>query len=147
WKTAAYTAHRRCVMAAKFIRLAPAFAVAFALSTGVLAHPGLAASKEVKTAAAHAGMAMGSADLKMAHAHLQHVVNCLVGPAGNGYDAQAEDPCKGMGQGAIADAKGDAATEANLQQALQDAESGLKATTLDDAHADARKALSALQAK
>ena len=106
-----------------------------------------AASKQVQTAAAHAGMALGAADLKMAHAHLQHVVNCLVGPAGTGFDANAANPCKGMGQGAIADAKGDAATESNLQQALQDAESGLKATTLDDAHADARKALSALQAK
>jgi hypothetical protein len=106
-----------------------------------------AASKQVQTAAAHAGMALGAADLKMAHAHLQHVVNCLVGPAGTGFDANAANPCKGMGQGAIVDAKGDAAAEAKLQQALQEAESGLKATTLDDAHADAQKALSSLQAQ
>lgn len=133
-------------MAAKFIRLAPAFAVAFALSTGVLAHPGLAASKEVKTAAAHAGMAMGSADLKMAHAHLQHVVNCLVGPAGNGYDAQAEDPCKGMGQGAIVDAKDDAARQSRLQAAAMQAMQGVKAATVDEAHADAQKVMTSLQA-
>jgi hypothetical protein len=134
-------------MGKHLVRCLPALLLACALPLATLAATPAAASKQVQTAAAHAGMALGAADLKMAHAHLQHVVNCLVGPAGTGFDANAANPCKGMGQGAIADAKGDAATESNLQQALQDAESGLKATTLDDAHADARKALSALQAK
>lgn len=106
-----------------------------------------AVSKQVATATAHAGMALGATDLTTAHTHLHHVVNCLVGPAGKGFDAQAEDPCKGMGGGAIVDAKGDAATEARLHQALAEAEQGLKTTTLDSAHADAQKVMSTLQAR
>jgi hypothetical protein len=106
-----------------------------------------AASKQIATAGAHAGMAMGAADLATTHAHLHHVVNCLVGPSGKGFDAKAEDPCKGMGQGAIVDAKGDAAVEARLHTALGHAEQGLEATTLDAAHADAKKAMESLQAK
>lgn len=106
-----------------------------------------AVSRQVATAAAHAGMALGAIDLTTAHTHLHHVVNCLVGPAGRGFDAQAEDPCKGMGDGAIVDAKGDAATEARLHQALAEAEQGLKTTTLDSAHADAQKVMSTLQAR
>lgn len=106
-----------------------------------------AASRQIATAGAHAGMALGAADLATTHAHLHHVVNCLVGPSGKGFDAREANPCKGQGQGAIVDAKGDAATEARLQAALGDAEQGLKATTLDAAHADAKKAMESLQAK
>ncbi|MEW9572950.1 hypothetical protein ABQJ54_14430 [Rhodanobacter sp. Si-c] len=106
-----------------------------------------AVSKQVATAGAHAGMALGAADLAMAHTHLHHVVNCLVGTSGKGFDAKAGDPCKGMGQGAIVDAKGDATTEARLHTALGQAEQGLMATTLDATHADAKKAMDTLQAK
>jgi len=106
-----------------------------------------AVSKQVGTASAHAGMALGAGDLKLAHTHLHHVVNCLVGPSGKGFDAQEEDPCKGMGQGAIVDAKGDAASESRLRAALAQAEHGLKATTLDGAHADAQQVMTTLQAK
>lgn len=106
-----------------------------------------ATSKQVATAGAHAGMALGAADLATSHMHLHHVVNCLVGPSGKGFDAKAGDPCKGMGDGAIVDAKGDAAVEARLHTALGQARQGLKATTLDAAHADAQKAMETLQAK
>ena len=127
-------------------RCLPALLLACALPLAAQAATPAAASKQMQTAAAHAGMALGATDLKMAHAHLQHVVNCLVGPAGTGFDADAANPCKGMGQGAITDAKGDAATEAKLQQALDDAQAGLKSSSLDDAHAEARKAMDSLQA-
>ena len=133
-------------MGKHFARCLPALLLACALPLATQAAEPAAASKQVQTAAAHAGMALGAADLKMAHAHLQHVVNCLVGPAGTGFDANAVNPCKGMGQGAIADAKGDAATEARLQQALDDAEAGLKSTSLDSVHTEARKAMDSLQA-
>lgn len=106
-----------------------------------------AANKQAATASAHAGMALGATDLATAEAHLHHAVNCLVGTAGAGFDAKAADPCKGMGQGAIPDAKGDAALTARLQAAVADAEVGLKATTLDAAHAAAQKTMNALQAK
>ena len=132
-------------MATHWVRLAPA--LVFAIALPLAAHPKAGdVSKQVSTAAAHAGMALGAADLKMAHAHLQHVVNCLVGPSGDGYDAQAENPCKGMGQGAIVDAKGDAARVSRLQAAAMQAKEGTKASSVDEAHASAQKVMSSLQA-
>lgn len=122
-------------------------AAALPLVASAAADAGGAASKQVATASAHAGMALGAADLKTAQLHLHHVVNCLVGPSGQGFDAKAGNPCKGMGQGAIADAKGDATAEARLRAALSQAESGLKASTLDAAHADAQQAMQTLQTK
>ncbi len=106
-----------------------------------------AVSKQVQTASAHAGMALGAKELKVAQMHLHHVINCLVGPASKAFDAQQADPCKGMGHGALVDAKGDVATEARLHTALMDAEHGVKATTLNDAHAEAQKVLTTLQQK
>lgn len=134
-------------MATKSIRWVTACVVALALPLAALAHPGTAAAREASTAAAHAGMALGATDLKMAHAHLQHVVNCLVGPSGEGYDPQAENPCKGMGQGAIMDAKADAARQSRLQEAAMEARKGVKAATVDEAHASAQKVMSSLQAE
>lgn len=126
----------------------PALLLACALPLAVqAADANVAASKQVATATAHAGMALGATDLDMVHTHLHHVVNCLVGTSGDGFDAKAGNPCKDMGQGAIVDAKGDAPTEARLQSALSEAEQGLKATTLDEAHADAKKVMSTLQTK
>jgi hypothetical protein len=60
-------------------------------------------SGEVSVAAAHAGLSAGSTDLPTAHAHLQQVLNCLVGPNGKAFDQNALDPCKGLGAGAIPD--------------------------------------------
>lgn len=126
----------------------PVLLLAFALPLAAsAADANGAAAKQIATAGAHAGMALGATDLTTAHAHLHHVVNCLVGPSGKGFDAKAANPCKGMGQGAIVDAKGDAAVEAHLHAALDQAEHGLKTTTLDAAHADAKKAMETLQAK
>jgi len=135
-------------MVNKFIRCLPALMLALALPLAAQsADMDGAVSKQTGIASAHAGMALGATDLKTAHTHMQHVVNCLVGPAGKGFDAQAEDPCKDMGQGAIVDAKGDAATESTLHTALKEARQGLKTTTLDGAHADAQKLVATLQTK
>jgi hypothetical protein len=60
--------------------------------------------QQIATAAAHAGMAAASTELKMVTSHLQHVVNCLVGPAGEGYDGAQANPCKDQGFGAMQDA-------------------------------------------
>lgn len=125
---------------------AAVLAVALPLAASA-ADAGAAVTKQAATASAHAGMALGAGDLATADAHLHHVVNCLVGTAGAGFDAQAADPCKGMGHGAIPDAKGDAAMTTRLQAALAAAEQGLKVTTLDAAHAAASKTMAALQAK
>lgn len=130
------------------VYLLPALLLALVLPiSAYAADAGSAATKQASTASAHAGMALGAADLKMAQTHLHHVVNCLVGTAGTGFDAAAGNPCKGMGNGAIADAKGDTATEVKLNAALAQAKDGLAATTLEAAHADAQKAMGTLQAK
>ncbi|WHZ20728.1 MAG: hypothetical protein OJF55_002877 [Rhodanobacteraceae bacterium] len=104
------------------------------------------AGNEVSTAHAHALMAQNAKTITEAHAHLHHVINCLVGPKGAGFDAQAEDPCKGQGNGAITDSANDQAMHGKLQNALADAQSGLKSDSLDGVHADAAKAAAALGA-
>ena len=136
-------------MTRNFARYLPALVLALALPMAAQATDANAAAvtKQAATASAHAGMALGAADLKMAQMHLHHVVNCLVGSAGKGFDAKAGNPCEGEGQGAIVDAKGDAATETRLAAALAEARQGLQATTLESAHADAKKAMTTLQAK
>jgi hypothetical protein len=134
-------------MASQLSRCIPA--ALFALSLPIAAHAAAldgAAKKQTDTAIAHAGMAMAATDVKTAHAHFHHVINCLVGPAGKGFDAKAEDPCKGMGAGAIADAKGDVKAEMHLHSALKEAQKGLKTSTLAAAHADAKEAMTTLQA-
>jgi len=98
---------------------------AVALSSGGPARADEA--QEVTTAGQHAGMAAGSADIKMVHLHLHHVVNCLVGPAGDGFDKDAGNPCDGKGNGAIADA-GDKAGP--LKEIAMRAEEGIKSDDL-----------------
>ncbi len=135
-------------MEKNFSRYLPALLLACALPlTASATDMDAAVAKQVDTATAHAGMALGSSDLKMAHTHLHHVVNCLVGPSGKSFNAEAGNPCDSMGQGAIVDSKNDAATETRLHTALDEAEQGLKTTTLESAHADAQKVLTTLQAK
>ncbi len=80
----------------------------------------------VATAGQHAGMAAGSADLKMVHMHLQHVVNCIVGPPGAGFDKAAGNPCDGKGNGALADG-GD---KTKLDGALAKAKDGIASDDL-----------------
>ncbi|MDE1899644.1 MAG: hypothetical protein KGH73_11365, partial [Xanthomonadaceae bacterium] len=75
-----------------------------------------------------------------------HVINCLVGNEGKGYDAKAGNPCAGMGTGALNDTRHSAAEHATLEQALAMAKRGLKAPTLAAAHATAGKIATTLQA-
>jgi len=91
---------------------------------------------EVTTAGQHAGMAAGSADIKMVHTHLHHVVNCLVGPSGAGFDKAAGNPCEGKGNGAIADG-GD---KTKLEAVVAKAEDGIKSDDLATAKKDASDA-------
>ncbi len=90
-------------------------------------------SAELSTAGQHAGMAAGSADIKLVHMHLHHVVNCLVGPSGEGFDKAAGNPCDGKGNGAIADG-GD---KMKLGEAVKKAWDGIKSDDLATAKKDA----------
>ena len=90
------------------------------------------ASKEIATAAQHAGYAAESTAIGMAHAHLQHTINCLVGPEGDGFDAKQLNPCKDFGNGAIGDTD-EAANVKSLRAALGLAQAGLKSDDLETA--------------
>lgn len=103
------------------------------------------AKDEISTAHAHTVMAQSATSVAMAHAHLQHVINCLVGPDGSGFEAAAGTPCKGQGNGAIPDAATDHALQAKLERALADAQAGLKSASLAAVHQDAGKVAAGLQ--
>ena len=103
------------------------------------------AQDEISTAHAHAMMAQSATSVAMAHAHLHHVINCLVGPKSADFDAKAEDPCKGQGDGAIPDSAGNHATRAKLESALADAQAGLKSESLAAVHQDAGKVAAGLK--
>jgi hypothetical protein len=72
--------------------------------------------QEIATATNHAGLASKAGDIAGVKMHLHHTLNCLVGPAGQGFDATAGNPCNGQGSGAIADTN-DAAAKAKLTAA------------------------------
>lgn len=103
-------------------QLTTAFTLAALAAT---AAPALAAdaAQPISTAAQHAGYAAGADDIKGIHTHLQHVLNCLVGPDGEGFDDSAADPCKG--QSAMAAASMDSQTM-KLENAADLARTGLE---------------------
>jgi hypothetical protein len=128
----------------KWLAVGVTAAMATGFSFAAFAQGG--ASNEASVAHAHALMAQSAKTLDMAHTHLHHVVNCLVGPKGEGFDAKAGNPCKGQGNGAIPDSASDAALDAKLKSALAAAQSGLESNTLSAVQADAAKAAAALGA-
>jgi hypothetical protein len=105
-----------------------------------------AARNEISTAHTHAKFAAEAATVAVSHVHLHHVINCLVGPTGTGFDATQANPCKGQGNGAIPDSASDHALHAKLESVLSAAEAALKTDTLASAHRDAAKIAADLQA-
>jgi hypothetical protein len=91
-------------------------------AAALLATPAFAdLAGELSTAQTHAGLASTQTDIAMAHKHLQHAINCLVGPNGKGFDAAAGNPCGKAGNGAIPDST-DAAQKAKLTSIVATAE-------------------------
>lgn len=88
-------------------RLTLATALALAAIPALAADNSKDNSKEIATAAAHAGMAAGAEAPQMVKTHLQHVINCLEGPKGADFAAALGNPCGSQGDGAIPDAKED----------------------------------------
>jgi hypothetical protein len=101
---------------------------------------------EISTAHKHTQLAQGSSTLDTAHMHLHHVINCLVGPNGAGFDAAPGNPCKGQGNGAIPDSASDQAVQGQLQAALSAAQAGLQSDSLPAVKQEAAKAGAALEA-
>src|SRR5690606_5424829 len=67
------------------------------------------------TAAQHAGLAAGGADLPSVRRHLHHALNCLVGEGGEGFDAGPGNPCAAAG--AAIPQTTDTASKAKLEKA------------------------------
>ena len=111
---------------------------ALALPTAALAD----VSAQAVVAATHAGMASKAEAIDVIHLHLHHVVNCLVGPSGKGFDAAPGNPCAKAGNGAIPE--GSAAQKTKLETALASANAGIAATDLAAAQKDAGDAASAI---
>ncbi|MFZ0501672.1 MAG: hypothetical protein WAU49_04220 [Steroidobacteraceae bacterium] len=95
-------------------------------------------AKELATARAHAQLAEASQSMVVAKMHLHHVINCLVGPHAEGFDAAAGNPCKGMGEGAAKDAQVNRMRTTywtgQVRHALSYANSGIAAKNLADVH-------------
>jgi len=120
--------------------------IGFALSAGLVALPLAAwadAAMQVQTAAQHAQFASQATDIKMAHAHLHHTLNCLAGPKGKGFDKKAENPCADQGNGAIAD-ETDATTKKSLEKVAAHTRTALRGTDLDKVKEEAGKIQSEL---
>ncbi len=107
-------------------------AVIAALTTFATFAPTIAQAdgpQAISTAAQHAGLAAGSADIAGAHRHLHHVLNCLVGPDGTGFDATPGNPCAAAG-GAIPQTA-DAATKAKLEKVAVQVRTAIASEDLD----------------
>lgn len=100
---------------------------------------GADASKEAATAVTHAQLAAASQSVAVADMHLHHVINCLVGPHGRGFDAKAGNPCKGMGNGAVRDSSGEKGLHSKTLRALTAARHGVASKDLSAAHAAANE--------
>jgi hypothetical protein len=100
---------------------------------------------ELSTAQTHAGMASTQTDIAMAQKHLQHAVNCLVGPSGTGFDAAAGNPCGKAGNGAIPDST-DAAQKAKLTSIAASAKQGVGSSDLATVQKSAKDTVAALAA-
>jgi hypothetical protein len=112
--------------------LGAATATALLLPTAVLAD----GHSEIVNADLHAGYAAVSPAIAVAHSHLHHTVNCLVGPGGNGFDANEMNPCDQSGKGAIPDTA-DTKKKAALEAAAAKAREGIASSNFADVKKDA----------
>jgi hypothetical protein len=120
--------------------------VAFAAVACFAALPALAdEAQELSIASTHAGLAGKAAAIDGVHMHLHHALNCLVGPAGMGFDTGNANPCGKAGNGAIPDST-DAAQKTKLAAAVEKAQAGIAATDLADAQKDAADTAAAIDA-
>jgi hypothetical protein len=115
-------------------------------AAALLATPAFAdLAAELSTAQTHAGMASTQTDIAMAQKHLQHAVNCLVGPGGAGFDAAAGNPCGKAGNGAIPDSM-DPAQKAKLTSIAASAKQGVGSSDLATVQQAAKDTVAAVAA-
>jgi hypothetical protein len=94
-----------------------------------------------KIAVQHVKLAQNYSNVKEIQQHMQHVINCLEGATGAGFEGGAGNPCEGKGTGMMVNAKtagGMAMKNMHWMQLSTDvAMLGRKATTADMAKAAA----------
>lgn len=103
-------------------------------------------ASETVTAQMHADLAAHAADLTGVQTHLHHVLNCLVGPGGTGFDAKQMNPCANAGNGAIPDTSAPAKKQV-LNDAADKARTGIAATELGTAQKTAAQIAAMLKGK
>lgn len=116
-------------LSVRFVSVVFGTALALLMSLSALAEE---SDSQVKTAAVHATLAVDSADIQAVQMHLHHTLNCLVGPEGDGFDADEMNPCDGMGNGAITDAK-DEDNKDELEKVASVVKDGLDSDDYDEA--------------
>jgi hypothetical protein len=96
-------------------------------------------ASEIANAQTHAGLAASATNLDGVRIHLHHALNCVVGPAGDGFDAKQMNPCAQSGNGALPD-EPDVAKKARLETAKSQLIQGIAATNLQSAQTAATTA-------
>ncbi|WP_455380459.1 hypothetical protein [Acidihalobacter prosperus] len=89
--------------------------------------------QEIDKALLHAKFLLKAKTLAHMHKHMHHIVNCLVGKNGNGFNHHFMNPCKGLGNGAIHD-ENSKLKRTLLKQVDQLASIGLKIKNSAAAH-------------
>jgi hypothetical protein len=113
------------------------------LATGFSAAAFADGPQAVATAAQHAGFAAASTDIAGVHLHLHHVLNCLVGPQGEGFDGAAGNPCSGTG--AAIPQTMDSAIKMKLENVAAQARMGIADNNLETAQKTAMEIQSELE--
>lgn len=90
------------------LRLVAALVLALVLPIGAVTSQEYAApsgdlATQLATAVQHAGFSASATEHAMAVRHLGHVLNCLAGAGGDGFNAEWGHPCDGQGAGIVAD--------------------------------------------
>jgi hypothetical protein len=125
------------------------FALGLTLGAAALAQEAL--DTQVATAIQHAGFSMNAGDHAAAQQHLGHVLNCIAGEDGEGFDGSWGHPCAGQGAGILSDVEAHAESEAAMllvRSAHALAMEGVQAESLAEVQAAAagvRALLMALQ--
>jgi hypothetical protein len=83
--------------------IALALSLTLIAGAAALAQSAEALDTQVATAIAHAEFSMNAEEHAAAVMHLGHVLNCLAGEGGEGFDAAWGHPCGGQGDGILND--------------------------------------------
>lgn len=103
---------------------------------------------QLATAVQHAEFSMSADDHDMAVRHLGHVLNCIAGEGGEGFDGSWGHPCGAQGAGLVSDVAGVSnaeAIEAVLRAAHGLALDGVDTASIAAVHASAAGVRALLQ--